>query len=60
MAAQNTWTLTAIARSDWGIPRVLGTVQGVKTSKMGEVRASLYKQYPECREVAIKKEAKAR
>lgn len=55
---QNTWTLTAIARSDWGIPRTLEVIQGVKTSDKGKVAASLYEKHSECHEVSIQKEEK--
>jgi hypothetical protein len=54
----NTWTLIAIARSTWGIPRILEVVTGIKTNKMHEVSASLYQKHAECHEVAIKKEEK--
>ena len=53
---QNTWTLTAIARSEWDIPRTLEVVSGVKTSDMGTVSADMYKRLPECHEVQIAKE----
>jgi len=54
----NTYTLTAIARSSWGIPRTLEVVTGVKTNKIGEISEGLYKKYKECHEVGIKKEVK--
>ncbi len=54
----NTWTLIAIARSSWGAPVTLETVEGVKTNKKQEVADSLYVKYPNCSEVSIRKEEK--
>ncbi len=53
---QSTWTLTAVARSSWDIPRVLERVTGVKTSDKSRVADDMYKRLPECHEVQIKKE----
>lgn len=58
MGRQSTWTLTAIAQSEWGIKRILETVMGVKTSEQQQVANDLYAKYPDCHEVAIKKEAR--
>ncbi len=53
---QSTWTLTAVARSSWDIPRVLERIEGVKTSDKSRVADDMYKRLPECHEVQIKKE----
>jgi len=57
----NTWTLSYTQYSEWGVPRVLETVKGVKTTKKQSVADELYKKYTDLvgrAEVHIKKEEK--